>query len=494
MKKLLLSVIALASFATAKAQLPAGTPAQDFTITDIYNVTHNLYTLTDSGYTVILDISATWCGPCWAVHNSHVFDSLTHHYGPNGTISPKKIKFIFVEGDATTPVSDLYGGGSSQGDWVIGTNYPIADNAALKTTYTIGGYPTFYVICPNRFISFSTAGYSQAMLQESFWVPYMQNCPVAVAGTNAANVGVLTNKEICVGGTTSLSTRVQNLGTSPLTSATIEAKVAGSTIATYNWSGNLSKYAYADVVIGNYTFPAGTTNVDYIVTTPNDVLATDNSKNQPVSGASSMYRTWTLQVKTDQYPGETTWKLKNSGGTVVDQKTYAAGPGTGGAGGADAGKIFNYYFNLNASECYTLEVTDTYGDGLYGVQNAVDTGYIKLYDDAMLVTPLVNFGAGYEYGKSSIVKTGTVVGVEDINSSSINIYPNPASTFINVNGLTGNATINIVDVLGRTVKTANYENNTNAIKIDITNLNNGNYFVKIIQDGKVSTKSITISK
>ena len=168
-----------------------------------------------------------------------------------------------------------------------------------------------------------------------------------------------------------------------------------------------------------------------------------------------MYRTWTLQVKTDQYPGETTWKLKNSGGTVVDQKTYAAGPGTGGAGGADAGKIFNYYFNLNASECYTLEVTDAYGDGLYGVQNAVDTGYVKLYDDAMLVTPLVNFGGGYEYGKSSIVKTGTVVGVEDINSSSINIYPNPASTFVNVNGLTGNATINIVDVLGRTVKTPN---------------------------------------
>ena len=495
MKKLLLSLIAIASFATSKAQLAAGSVAPDFTVTDIYNVTHNLYTLTDSGYTVILDISATWCGPCWTVHNSHVFDSLTRHYGPSGNIAPKKIKFIFIEGDATTPVADLYGGSTSQGDWVAGTNYPIADNAALKTLYPIGGYPTFYVICPNRFISFSQSGYSQAMLTEPFWVSYMQNCPVAVQGTNVGNVGVLSSKQFCVGSPTPLSTRIQNLGSTVLTSATVEAKVGGSTVATYNWSGSLNKYAYADVNIGNYTFPAaGNINVEYIVTTANDAQATDNTKSQISTGTTSQYRTWTLQVKTDQYPGETTWKLKNSGGTIVEQKTYTPGTGTDGSGGPDAGKIFNHPFSLNANECYTIEITDSYGDGLYGVSAAADTGYVKLYDDAMLVTPLVNFGGGYDFGTSGIVKTGTIVGLEDVTSTSLSIYPNPATSVVNISGITGNASVNITDILGRTIKTVSFENIANEIKVDISDLTTGNYFLKVNQDGKVIVKPFSIQE
>ena len=47
------------------AQLPDGSVAPDFTITDIDGEEHNLYSYLDYGYSVIIDFSATWCGTCW---------------------------------------------------------------------------------------------------------------------------------------------------------------------------------------------------------------------------------------------------------------------------------------------------------------------------------------------------------------------------------------------------------------------------------------------
>ena len=496
MKKILFSALALCSFMTMKAQSPlqAGDVAPNFTYSDINNVSHNLYNYTDSGYTVILDVSATWCGPCWAVHNSHVFDSLTHHYGLNGTISPKKIKFFFFEGDASTTNADLMGTGTNtQGNWVAGTNYTILDQAGIKTQYPIDGYPHFYVICPNRTVAFSKAGYTTAMLQENFWTPYIQSCPSKITGTNASTISVGTPTNICAGSPTLLSAKIQNMGTTPLTSATVVAKVAGANVASFNWSGNLGTYDFASVNIGNYTFNSGTTPVTYEVTTAGDLLATDNSKILSSSAITANFKTWTLNVKTDDYPGEITWKLKNSTGGIVQQQTYTAGPGTGGQGGVDAKKLFTYPFSLNASECYTLEVTDVYGDGLYGVAAAADTGYVKLFDGAN-TTPLINFGGGYGSGATSIAKTGVVTSINEFDNANVDVYPNPTSSDLNVRGVTGNATFNFVDVLGRTIKTISLENINSEIKLNVSELTKGNYILKITNEGKSIVKSIVITE
>ncbi|WP_118951042.1 T9SS type A sorting domain-containing protein [Taibaiella helva] len=433
MKKTLFSLaVAGLAWGSAQAKVEVGTIAPDFTLTDINGVSRHLYEYTDQGYTVIIDVSATWCGPCWNVHNSHVLKDLYNQYGPTGTVTPGKIMVLFIEGDNATTSAALHGTGSNtQGDWVTGEPFPIIDNASQNTNYLDGGFPTFTVICPNRRVAFFQAGASAPMLTTAFWTPFIGQCPSAVSGVNGATALVKTPAMVCNGGQTKLTAEIQNMGTAPLTAATVVAKVNGSAVATKNWTGNLAKYESALVEIGDYTFTQPSTDVSYEITAPSDALVSDNAKTQATTTKTSTYKTWVLTVKTDNYPGETSWKVKNSAGTVVQQHTYTAGTGQNGKGGPDAMKLFTHNLSLNANECYTVEVADAYGDGLNGVSAAADTGYIQLKDGVGL---LYNFGGGFGKGKAAIVKSGDQgVGIEEvIVQGELKTYPNPVTDQLNI--------------------------------------------------------------
>ncbi len=128
------------------AQLEDGTIAPDFTVDDILGVEHSLYEdYLDQGIPVIMDISATWCGPCWNYHESHALKNLYTIFGAHGS---NEVQVLFVEGDPNTPTSELEF--SNLGNWIEGTPYPIIDNGTIVQLYSIGYFPTVYAICPNR--------------------------------------------------------------------------------------------------------------------------------------------------------------------------------------------------------------------------------------------------------------------------------------------------------------------------------------------------------
>lgn len=157
MKKLYLLFALLVSVAfTASAQLPDGSTAPDWTLTDINGVEHHLYEYLDSGYTVVIDFSATWCGPCWNYHNSGALEELYINHGPAGMPNVSEnttddVMVFFIEGDGNTTMADLQGtGGNTQGDWITGTPYPIIDDASMTGPYEIAYWPTIYTICTNK--------------------------------------------------------------------------------------------------------------------------------------------------------------------------------------------------------------------------------------------------------------------------------------------------------------------------------------------------------
>jgi thiol-disulfide isomerase/thioredoxin len=489
MKKTLLAGFLLFGL-TANSQLPNGSIAPDFTLTDINGVSHNLYTYLNAGKTVFIDVSATWCGPCYSYHNTNAIENLWVNHGPTGgtnvsTSTTNDVIVLFIEGDGATGTNALHGiggvDGSTQGNWVTGVSHPIIDPPtsqinAFNTAYAIAYFPTVYKICPNRVVT-EVGTVNATSLYTS-----VASCTPA-SGVN--NPGLLNY----TGVTTSCSTipvtvNMQNMGSSPLTAATLAVKQGSTVLSTFNWTGNLGTFEIANVNVGTVT-PIGTQVFTIEITSPDDVLS-NNTITQTLSSATSALTSQiTVQVNTDQYGSETTWTLKNSSNVTV----VAGGPYTDATVSGTTAQTPITYTAPAAGDCYTFKINDSYGDGMnsgYGV----GTYTIK---DALGNT-LVSGGnfASTESKKFKSGSGGPFLETIEIAKTLFNIYPNPATDEIHISfeALNADYVISIVDLAGRTILSNNFTKlaGNQDISIPVNTLSAGNYIVKI------TTSELTINQ
>lgn len=492
MKKLLLMASLIASTG-AMAQLPDGSICPDFTGTDLNGVTHNLYDYLDQGYTVVVDVSATWCGPCWGYHTGGALENLWDTYGP-GT-SENKVIVLMIEGDGSTTLADLQGStGATQGDWITGTPYPIIDNAAIANTLQIGYYPTIYTVCPNRVIRES----GQISTAAHWAIANANDCAAAVAGSNLGLVTYNSSTAVC--GNLDMEVTMINMGTNTATSAALAVKQAGTTLATQNWNGSLATYATVNVTFTNVaiTNPAAVT----VEITTSDVVASDNVLDPGLVGAANAPTTFiTVELMTDNYGAETYWRILNGAGSMVAEGgnilvgTTNIGNGAGAAPAhatayANA-TLYNIGVSVPANDCYTFEAYDFYGDGMCC---AFGAGYYK-------VRPTWGGGASFIDGGEFLAsvedafRTAAVVGIEEESAGVTNIYPNPTNGTVNLVFNTAETKVNVdvFNVLGERVMTRTLNNN-GVQTMDMNSLNNGLYYFNISIGDNSTTHKVTLNR
>ncbi|MCX6352571.1 MAG: hypothetical protein NTX03_12050 [Bacteroidetes bacterium] len=86
-------------------------------------------------------------------------------------------------------------------------------------------------------------------------------------------------------GSTSVTATLKNLGTSSLTSVTLNWYVNASVQAPYVWTGTLASNASTNIVVGSYSFTSGTYAVDVATTNPNGTTDGNTSNDSVHKGS-----------------------------------------------------------------------------------------------------------------------------------------------------------------------------------------------------------------
>ena len=116
---------------------------------------------------------------------------------------------------------------------------------------------------------------------------------------------------------------IKNLGADVLTSLNINFKANGTLVYTYPWTGSLEFYEGASIAIPEFTFAALDENsLEVYISSPNGGID-ENPANDTKSFTTTLPEVvedkMILIMKTDDNPQETTWKVFDANGNVVDQ-------------------------------------------------------------------------------------------------------------------------------------------------------------------------------
>jgi bacillolysin len=255
----------------------------------------------------------------------------------------------------------------------------------------------------------------------------------------------------------------------------LQASINGTTWSTlWTKSGDQGNSWY-DASVSLNSYLGSSVQLRYVGTTGSSYrsdMAID--KISVTTGAAPTGTNLTLTITFDNYPEETSWTVKNSvGSTVASGGTYASQ--------AD-GSTLVIPINDLADDCYDFTILDAYGDGIccaYGSGSytlEVTGGSVLATGGSFGSSEVTNFclpTAAYNFASTQSTFN------DNLGKSTVNIYPNPASEFINVNVINGTriGKINIYNMVGVLVKSLEIDGSEK--QVDISELPTGSYIISI---------------
>jgi len=278
---------------------------------------------------------------------------------------------------------------------------------------------------------------------------------------------------------------IANYGTENLTSLDLIYHVNDEDEYTYAWTGNLAYLETEMVELPGFDYSVLASNEFTVVAeNPNgqpDQVPFNNIVINDFEAAQNVSSPVILALKLDDNPGETSWEVLSSDGTVL----YSGGNYT------TAGQFIIEEFDVPDQGCYTFIIYDEGGDGLTG------SGIYKLAHDGNTI-----FAQGIGFGHQDETQFG--INLTNTNETAIDaaiqIYPNPfeGQAFVSFTiEKAENINLNMYNSLGEVVYHIDntiYPAGGHAIEINSTKFNSGIYFVHLTIGDQTYVEKVLHSK
>lgn len=282
---------------------------------------------------------------------------------------------------------------------------------------------------------------------------------------------------------------IRNNGGETMTSLDLNYDVNGTT-GTYNWTGSLAFWESEMVTLDEINFTMESNNsVEISASSPNGVAdendMNDEGETDLETSTVDASTNITINITTDNYPGETTWELIDGEGNQV----ASGGPY------ANTGTDYSENVTTELGGCYKFVINDAYGDGIccdwgdgsYSVEDG---------NENVLVS-----GGSFGFDETTVFSVTSVTGIEDVLATeSFNLFPNPTVGSLNIEIellSTQDVTIDVYDMVGKVVfsqdfgtMSAGYTMET----LDVSELNTGVYLMNVNVGGNSIMSKFVVNK
>lgn len=259
---------------------------------------------------------------------------------------------------------------------------------------------------------------------------------------------------------------VSNIGTTTITSMTIDVQLNGTTVETINWSGNLAQFGNVNINLSAMTVGNGSNTITCILSGPNseaDENVGNNSSSFTFEANTGPSLTYTLELTLDDYGSETTWELRNAANQVV----YEGGPYSDGAD-----QTVEEIDMCIAEGCYTFIIYDSWGDGIccdWG------DGSYTLYNNLGQA-----FANGGVFGDLDEVDFCTQnLSITEENAFGFALFPNPSDASVNIELKNGAERVSVYSATGQLLLDLPVQQNDRQLVLNTSMLPAGWYNVQV---------------